>query len=152
MLIIAACSRPPAETAQPRGLQLEGVTITTWHGAAQTATGTAARALVTPSGFYAEDVKLKSASGVELVAPLLDGALDLSRAAAADGASVKTSDGCSGQTRGRVDYVQPIVRTEGPVTGGGCGFELNGSKLTYDLVQRRAEIAGPVRTRIEAAR
>lgn len=152
LLIIAACSRPPAETSRPSGLQLEGVTLTTWHGAAPSASGTAARALITPSGFSAEGVKLKSATGVELTAPRLEGELDLSRMSAAEGASVKTADGCAGQTRGRVEYVAPLVRTAGPVSGGGCGFELEGSKLTYDVLERRADLAGPVRTRIEAAR
>jgi hypothetical protein len=151
LLIAPGCSRPPAESTQPRGLQLEGVTITTWRGAAISASGTAARALITPSGFQAEGVSLRSAAGVELRAPLLDGAIDLSNMSAADGAAVKTSDGCAAQTRGRVAYAAPIVRTEGPLSGGGCGFQLSGSRLTYDVVERRAEVFGPVRTRIEAA-
>ncbi len=150
ILLLLGCSRPPSEASQPGGLQLERVTITTWHGAAVTASGTAARAVVTPSGFSAEGANVRSASGVEVKAARLEGELDLSRLTATEGAAVTTSDGCSGETRGRVDYATPLVRTEGPVSGAGCGFELAGSRLTYDVAERRAEVFGPVRTRIEA--
>ncbi|MBL8953916.1 MAG: hypothetical protein JNK82_24275 [Myxococcaceae bacterium] len=149
---LAACSRPPAETSQPRGLQLERVTIETWHGPTLSASGTAARALITASGFSAEGARLTSATGVELDAAALEGENDLRHMSAAGGASVKTRDGCAGETKGRVDYAAPLVRAEGPVSGAGCGFELAGGGLTYDVSERHAEIEGPVRTRIEASR
>ena len=151
-LAAAACTRPPPEQPAPRGLLLEGVTLTTWRGAELSASGTAARATVTPQGFFAEGVSVKLAGGVSLTAPLLDGAMSLDRLAAADGVTVKTSDGCAGSTRGRVDYEGGVARTEGPVTGGGCGFSLDGARLVYSVAERRAEVLGPVRTRIEAAR
>jgi hypothetical protein len=152
LLVFAACSRPPVETSQPRGLQLERVSITTWHGPTLSASGTAERALITAAGFSAEGAKLKSANGVALSAPRLEGVTDLSHLTATGGASVKTSDGCAGETKGRVEYTAPLVRADGPVSGAGCGFELAGAGLTYDVGERHAEISGPVRTRIEASR
>jgi hypothetical protein len=150
-LLVAACSRPPAETAQPRGLQLEGVRLTTWRDGELGSSGTAARATLTAQGFFAEDVALTTSTGVTLRAPLVDGSMDLRRLAASDGAAVKTDDGCSGSTRSRVEYFEGIARTEGPVSGGGCGFTVDGSRLEYNVLERRAEISGPVKTRIEAA-
>jgi hypothetical protein len=37
------------------------------------------------------------------------------------------------------------------VSGGGCGFSVDGARLVYDVAERRAEVFGPVKTRIEAA-
>lgn len=150
MLFLAACARPPAEQPQPRGVQLAGVQLTTWRGAELSAQGTARAATLNAGGFVAEDVALTSAGGTTLRSPRIEGELDLSRLTAG-GVAVKTAAGCEGSTAQRVDYAEGIAASAGPVTAGGCGFTLDGSRVVYRVLERRAEIAGPVRTRIEAA-
>lgn len=151
LLVIAACDRPPELRPAPRGVELEQVQLTTWRGAEVTAKGTASRATLTVDGFVADDVTLTTATGTTLRAPKIDGQMDLKQMAAAQGLAVKSQDGCTGSTAQRVDYVDGIATTTGPVQGGGCGFTLHGSRLVYSLPERRAEVFGPVRTRIEAS-
>ena len=151
LLVFAACDRPPQVHAPARGVELTGVELTTWRGAELSASGTAKYATLTVDGFVAEDVTLTTATETSLRAPKVDGQMDLKQLAAAQGLSVKSRDGCTGSTAQRVDYVEGLATTTGPVQGGGCGFTLNGARLVYSLPERRAEVFGPVRTRIEAS-
>ena len=150
LLLAAACGRPPAVAPLPKGVQLEAVKLTTWAGPQLSARGTAAKATLTPQGFVADDVVITSADGTTVRAVRIEGQLDLDRVVAPQGVAVQTADGCDGATREPVDYVHGVATATGPITAGGCGFELQGSRLRYSVAERRAEISGPVRTRVEA--
>jgi hypothetical protein len=146
-----ACSRPPTtDAAQPRGVQLENVQLTTWRKADLSASGTAKRATLTVWGFSAADVEVTTATGSTLRAAAVEGDIELTAVNAASGAEVKTSDGCVASTRTRVDYAEGVVRSAGAVNAHGCGFELDGQRASYIVAERRADIEGPVRTRIDA--
>jgi hypothetical protein len=152
LLLACACTRPPAGQPQPRGVQLDAVQLTTWRGAELSARGTARTATLTADGFVAEDVAVTSAGGTALKAPRVEGDIALEKLTASGGLSVKTDGGCEGYTRDRVDYGDGIALSTGPVTAGGCGFLLEGSRLVYRVAEHRAEVFGPVRTRVEAKR
>jgi hypothetical protein len=147
--MLAACARPVATRPEPKGVELSGVRLTTWRGARLTSHGTARRASLGADGFSAEGVELVSASGTRVRAPAAKGTLDLSRVIA-DAAGVKAPDGCEAATHQRVSWALGELKSEGPVSARGCGFSLDGSRLTYSVVERRALVDGPVRTRVEA--
>lgn len=150
LLIAAACTRPPAAQRAEQGVNLHNVKVTTWAGPELRARGTAERATLTPESFVAEDVALTTAEGTLLRAPRVEGNVELTRAAAPSGLDAKTAEGCEGSTRERVEWNDGVATTAGAITAKGCGVELSGSRLTYNLAEGRAEIFGPVRTRIEA--